>query len=128
MQVSCSPAATSRKGRHHLKTGVSLRSVPSVLASSREMPCFYLHWANELRVALEEWLMDLIPPLRLEAWRGVEMPPHILNMHAVFHYLRILLHRPACFNFKAEAEARSISLGACETAAQVITLRVRCMC
>lgn len=73
--------------------------------------------ADLSRVALEEWLVELIPPLRLEAWRGEDMPPHILNMHAVFHYVRILLHRPACFNFRTGEESRTISLKACETAA-----------
>lgn len=59
-------------------------------------------------VKLGAWLVDLPIPLRLEAWDGLHVPPHILTMHATFHYLRILLHRPMYNRIKHDGQQSDV--------------------
>ena len=70
------------------------------------------------RLDLEQWHVELASPLRIDAWQGERIPPHIVNMHAVFNYLRILLHRPTTFKYVGmSSEDRRSSAAVCEAAA-----------
>ncbi|WVQ93707.1 hypothetical protein IAU59_000784 [Kwoniella sp. CBS 9459] len=76
---------------------------------------------SKLELDLEGWLINLTTTLRIDAWGDRHVPPHIVNMHAVFNYFRILLHRPACFEYAVlDDEMRRASLKACETASREI--------
>ncbi|OCF36239.1 hypothetical protein I316_02112 [Kwoniella heveanensis BCC8398] len=76
---------------------------------------------SKLELDLEAWLINLTTNLRIDAWDEPHVPPHIVNMHAVFNYFRILLHRPACFEYAVlDEETRRLSLKACETASREI--------
>ncbi|WVF66075.1 hypothetical protein IAT40_000814 [Kwoniella sp. CBS 6097] len=76
---------------------------------------------SKLELDLEAWLINLTTTLRIDAWDPRHVPPHIVNMHAVFNYFRILLHRPACFEYAVlDEETRRVSVKACETAAREI--------
>jgi len=70
------------------------------------------------RLDLGEWLIDLPGPIRLEAWSGTTIPPHILGVHLMYHYMRMLLHRPVCFQYTVvKEEERKAAMKECEGAA-----------
>ncbi|ORY28190.1 fungal-specific transcription factor domain-domain-containing protein [Naematelia encephala] len=76
---------------------------------------------TKLEVDLSAWLVSLPGPLCIDAWEPGPIPPHIVNLHAVFHYWRILLHRPVCFDrLVLDDESRQTSLQACETSARAV--------
>lgn len=72
------------------------------------------------RLDLGEWLIDLPAPIRLEAWSDMVICPHIVNLHLMYQYLRMLLHRPVCFQYAVVKEdERKAAQRECEQAAYV---------
>lgn len=54
----------------------------------------------------------------MEAWSDVIIPPPILNVHLMYHYMRMLLHRPVCFQYTVvKEEERKAAQKECEEAA-----------
>lgn len=62
--------------------------------------------------------MDLPVALRLTSWQHGRHPPWIINLHAVYHYFRILLHRPIYMRRSyAKGDDVIVSEQACEAPA-----------
>ena len=69
-------------------------------------------------VALNAWYVDLPTSLHIENWESGEHPPYIVNQHATYHYMQILLHRPTYTKrLHVTAEEAQISESMCVNAA-----------